>query len=126
MNLRTALIGCLAAISIPAMAIDFAGLEAMVAAAKSGSSELVNDPVDCKAAYQNQEGFEPPSDFDFCQVERQQSLVKSGLYLAEGGDIKPLPVHAGSVVAESNVVVPVLVRDDVAPMPATPFVIDLE
>ncbi|MDY0207231.1 MAG: glycerophosphodiester phosphodiesterase family protein [Pseudomonas sp.] len=122
---RTLLIICLAGMPASVMGVDLTAMEAMIEALEQPAGEKAADAARCNYALAEQTGRELPSDFDFCQPERQPSLINNGLYVNTEGVIKPLPVRRLSPQQVTKVTVPLPVKDDVLLKPHTPFVIDL-
>lgn len=126
MNARMLLLGCFAAIASPVLALDFTAMEAMVAAAKAGSSAQAPTEQVCDNADPRHAGASAPSGFDFCHPSRQMELAEKGLYLTVDGAIKPLPAELDRAALVSEVILPTLKHEDVESLAPTPFVLDLE
>ncbi len=122
---RAVLILGLVVIPATVLGVDLAAMEAMIEALEKPSVEDNISTANCDGSLAARIGRELPRDFDSCQPERQSSLMSNGLYVNQEGVVKPLPVHAQSRALDAKVIVPLPVKEDVAPQPHAPFVIDL-
>lgn len=108
------------------LAVDLTAMEAMIEALERPVADKSTDAARCNYKIAEQVGRELPSDFDFCQPERQPKLISNGLYVNTEDEIKPFPGHKLSRRQVTKVSVPQPVKDNVLIKPHTPFVIELE
>lgn len=110
---------CLALMPVSVFAVDVSAMETML--------EALTNTASCDHTLAAPTGYKLPSDFDFCQPQRQPNLMRNGLYVNNEGEIKQLPVPIKAHVPSEYdpVVVPLPDKKDVEPQPPTPFVIDL-
>lgn len=116
----------LAAIATPALCVDARSIEEVLEALiKQPEEKDISALCERGRAVFSDVGRELPDDFDYCQPDLQQDLIKKELYASTDGTLKSLPYFHSTHSLKTGIVVPIPAVENALPTAQPPFIIEL-